>query len=81
MLTIVVRIPLAGDELTHAQTVTLFRSMGSLFIFTNWLVPLNESAPVPTLPPDHEGAFWRVPLLPLPLESAAVEPEPSSKFQ
>src|SRR5439155_17018165 len=48
--------------------------------FTYWFAPLNCRAP-PTFPDVQVGPLTSVPPCPLPEESAAVDPAPSSSFQ
>jgi hypothetical protein len=42
-------------------------------------VPGNSNALLPIYPLTHSGELFNVPVLPLPLESAAVLPDPSLK--
>src|ERR1044071_4472290 len=55
-------------------------SCGSLLTLTKLLVPLKSRAPVPTCPV-VQVASCAVPVLPLPEESVAVVPVPSSNCQ
>ena len=67
---------------THADSVNALdklREFESITV-TLWLMPSNSNA-LPVTPVVHCGPLTRVPVLPLPEESFAVVPDPSSNFQ
>src|SRR3989344_4443728 len=64
------------------QKATVFTVLGPVPISTKSSVPSkSRAAPLPALPDTHVGPPVSVPSFPWSVESAAVVPVPSSKFQ
>ena len=74
-------VPEDADGLTHALTVTAEPGAGVDPIVAYPLDQFRSIAPLQIFPAAHEAPPTRAAALPLPEESAAVVPEPSSKFQ
>jgi len=72
----------ADAGFTHADSVNALDKLSEFesITVTLWLMPSKSNA-LPVTPVVHCGPLTRVPLFPLPEESFAVVPDPSSKFQ